>query len=210
MRIYNGNFVDAGGAYGNDHFQDNSSLYNYTGDLITNYYNNYNLGEVFSPFNPHTDPNSYDNYTYYVRTNFQRGRIDPDLESTFPIKYPSETHSVYWRKHTPSGMQDYDARHFSIVLSYIAITPYKINVPTLESIQSYLPQYYITDPNSGKTYCVYDLSLLDRFSDTDPAIDARYQGGLNITYTRTFDGKTYTQTVPVTIDQRSCPAYMKR
>jgi hypothetical protein len=148
-----------------------------------------------------------------------------NLDSALPIPYSTSavTYSSYLQQGTYNSSllarpftlisSDYYER-LSYSFTYVPITPYKIPIPTLDTIQNYLPQYYITVKNSAtpsadpKTYCLYDLNLLDRYSDTDPTIDARYQGGLNITYTRSFDGKTYTHTVPVTIDQRSCPAYM--
>jgi hypothetical protein len=118
-----------------------------------------------------------------------------------PVKYPSHT--------TPRIQQSALSSFFYVLyFFYTPITPYIIREASLDNIRQYLPQYY-TAWATVYTYYLYDLDLLDRYSDTDPVIDAKYQAALNITYTRDFDGKTYTHTVPVSIEERSCPAYMK-
>jgi hypothetical protein len=207
MTVNSGIYKDAGGVHGNRHFEYGRNQFNYTGDLIPLYYNNYTLGQIYSPPGYVTFGSSY-----YERSTFQGDNIDPQLQSTFPIKYESQTHSIYWVQfqwNVFSGYQRTDYGYsIGVTLNYVPITPYKISVFTEDNLRNYLPQeYYIADAD-GNDYCLYDYGLLERISDSDPSIDAQYQAGLNITYTRSFDGKTYTHTVPVLIDQRSCPAYM--
>jgi hypothetical protein len=208
MTVDSGIYKDAGGVYGNRHFEYSGTQFNYIGDLIPLYYNNYTLGQIYSPPGPATISSSY-----YERSTFQGGNIDPQLQLTFPIKYESQRHLIYWVQFQWNLFNGYQRTDYGysidVTLNYVPITPYKISVFTEDNLRNYLPQeYYIVDAD-GNDYCLYDYGLLERISDSDPSIDAQYQAGLNITYTRSFDGKTYTHTVPVSIDQRSCPAYMK-
>jgi hypothetical protein len=103
-----------------------------------------------------------------------------------------------------------------LYLRYVPVTPYIVPGDP----RSYLPAAYaVTNPNPGFTllnnppaWYIFDLGdsrAAEYLNDTDPAVDARHQAALNITYTRALDGKTYTYSVPVFVDERSCPAYMK-
>jgi hypothetical protein len=196
----------------------------YTGDLLSPYriyknhssYKEYPLSQIIAW--PVTEGHETGSFLY--SSNFNPDANLPIPYSTSPISYYSMLNQGSYNTSSMASplfhlYNDFLDR-FSFSFKYTPITPYKINVSTLDSIQNYLPQYFITAKNPKtpneppKTYCLYDLSLLDRYSDSDPTVDARYQAGLNITYTRTFDGKTYTHTVPASIDQRSCPAYMKQ
>jgi hypothetical protein len=198
----------------------NDDPIHYAGDLkplytaINTHYQwvNVSLSHILSP--PFTTDGNSLHFLY--KSNY-------NLENDLPLSNasPQKTFTLEWMSGyayltdtDPPARVVYltsirNATKFTIAFSYVPVTPYKITTPTLDNIRNYLPQeYYITDAYHN-TYCLYDLGLLERFSDTDPAVDASYQGGLNITYTRAFDGKTYTRTVPVSIDERSCPAYMK-
>jgi hypothetical protein len=93
----------------------------------------------------------------------------------------------------------------TLYLYYQPVTPYTVS--SKEKFAGDNPQYKYLRYGVTPLY-LFDLNLLELVVDTDPTIDATQHGSITISYTR-FTGQGATYTVPVIVEIRSCPAYMK-
>lgn len=88
-----------------------------------------------------------------------------------------------------------------LLFTYTLCTPYKI---PRQNFKNYLPASY----QQAGGY-LYDTGLFDSAADDDPTIDSRYTGTIEISYRQAARGITKIYSIPVAIEIRSCPAYMK-
>jgi hypothetical protein len=189
-----------------------SSSYPYTFYDIAQVYSQSNSS--YGPDDPeftHTPVPFNNGQSYTLKTPDPPAGYE-EVEKTARISGSGVPHNISWAI-TTRYIREVEFR-------YVPVTPYIVYDLDVNNVLNILNQNYhisylygfigISSLTYTYTGSLYDTGLLEYFIDNNPAIDTRYQAALNVTYTRALDGKSYSYVVPVYIEERSCPAYLKQ
>jgi hypothetical protein len=150
---------------------------------------------------------------YYPSFNVLYEIADGILPAGFPeesfTSYTVEPNSVTTgSSDDPDGpstnIEGFNVNYKVFTVTYTPISPFFV---PQSQIDSYLSRYiYKTARN--KEYQIFDKSILQLVLNNDPTITDTRHGSITVSYTR-FTGQGAAYTIPVIVEIRNCPAYMK-